>query len=206
MKSGVKLDYETTESYAVTVTATDSDGHSASIDVTITVTDVDEAPKIIVGGLAITGPASANYAENGTGPVATYTLAGPVSDSGRWTLSGDDVGDFSISNSGVLTFVRTPDFENPADEDMDNEYQVTLTARDSEPNTATRDVVVTVTNVDDDEPVIGGDSLLDRYDADDNGEIERFEVFTAIDDYLDEGADAPTRADVFKLIEIYLGD
>ena len=73
----------------VTVTATDSDGLSASIDVTITVTDVDEAPEIIAGGLAITGPASVSYAENGTDPVATYTLAGPecglgkVDDAGR---------------------------------------------------------------------------------------------------------------------------
>ena len=77
----------------VTVTATDSDGLSASIDVTITVTDVDEAPEIIVGGLAISGPSRASYAEDRTDlQVATYTLAGPKSDSGRWTLSGDDAG------------------------------------------------------------------------------------------------------------------
>ena len=48
--------------------------------------------------------------------------------------------------------------------------------------------------------------VVDKYDANENGEIERAEVFAAIDDYLDGGADAPTRADVFKLIEFYLGD
>ena len=88
----------------VTVTATDPGGLSDSVDVTIKVTDVDEAPEIIAGGLAISGPASASYAENGTDPVATYTLAGPESDSGRWTLSGDDASDFRISSDGVLTF------------------------------------------------------------------------------------------------------
>ena len=36
------MDYETKQTYMVTVTATDSFGDSASIDVTIMVTDVDE--------------------------------------------------------------------------------------------------------------------------------------------------------------------
>ena len=51
------------------------------------------------------------------------------------------------------------------------------------------------------------DSLVDRYDENDNGENdERAEVFKAIDEYLDGDAGAPTRADVFKLIDLYLGD
>ena len=202
VKSGVKLDYEATKSYEVTVTATDSDGLSASIDVTITVTDVDEAPKIIVGGLAITGPASANYAENGTGPVATYTLAGPVSDSGRWTLSGDDVGDFRINRDGVLTFRSSPDYENPADADMDNVYLVTLNARDSEPNIATRDVVVTVTDVDD---MVTGDALVDKYDTNNNDMIDKDEMFKAINDRLfGEGTDAISKEDMIDVINLYL--
>ena len=47
----------------VTVTATDPDGLSASIDVTIKVTDVNEAPDV-------TGDATKDYTENGTGSVA----------------------------------------------------------------------------------------------------------------------------------------
>ena len=194
-----ELDYETKETHTVTVAATDPSLASATITVTIMVVGVDEAPEIIVGGLAISGPSSANYAENGTEPVATYTLAGPKSDSGRWTLlSGDDGTDFSISNSGVLTFVRTPDFENPADADMDNVYRVTLTARDSEPNTATRDVVVTVTNVVGDEPVIG-ESLLDRYDANDDGMIEKEEARAAVTDYFNRIIDKEEAREVIKL-------
>ena len=58
VKSGTKLDFETRTTYMVTLTATDSFGDSASIDVTIMVTDVDEAPAISEGGLAITGMSS----------------------------------------------------------------------------------------------------------------------------------------------------
>ena len=77
VKSGTKLDFETRTTYMVTITATDSFSDSASIDVTITVTDVDEAPKISEGGLAITGPAGVDYAETGMGAVETYMVDGP---------------------------------------------------------------------------------------------------------------------------------
>ena len=39
----------------VTVTATDPSGLQATINVTIKVTDADEAPTIMVGGLAVSG-------------------------------------------------------------------------------------------------------------------------------------------------------
>ena len=112
VKSGTKLDFETRTTYMVTVTATDSFGESASIDVTIMVTDVDEAPAISEGGLAITGVARMDYAENETGMVATYTASGPDASMATWSLGGDDAGDFEISSSGELTFVSAPDYEN----------------------------------------------------------------------------------------------
>ena len=58
ISANMKLDKEAKSSHMVTVTATDPDGASASIDVTIMVTDVDEAPMIEVGGLALSGPRS----------------------------------------------------------------------------------------------------------------------------------------------------
>ena len=63
----------------------------------------------------------------------------------------------------MLTFVSSPDYENAADDDMDNTYMVTVMADDGT-YMAMRDVVVTVTNVDDGTttPVIGG-TLLDKY-------------------------------------------
>ena len=77
LNAGTKLDRETKDTYMVKVTATDPNGLSDSVDVTILVTDVDEAPKIITGGLVVTGTSDINYAENGTGMVATYSAVGP---------------------------------------------------------------------------------------------------------------------------------
>ena len=68
--ASAKLDYETKDTYMVTVTARDPEGLSSSVDVTIKVTDVDEAPEI-------SGSSSEMFPENGTGAVATFTADGP---------------------------------------------------------------------------------------------------------------------------------
>ena len=71
--AGTKLDYETKTTYRVTLMAEDSFGASDTIMVTIMVTDVDEKPEM-------TGGAAIEYAENGTGRVATYTAEDPEDD------------------------------------------------------------------------------------------------------------------------------
>ena len=129
----------------VTVTAADPDGEMASVDVTIKVTDVDEAPKIIVGGLVVTGTSDTNYAENGMGMVATYSAAGPDAADATWSLSGADAGAFSISSAGVLTFMAPPNYESPADANTDNTYMVMVNANDGT-NDAMKAVSVRVTN------------------------------------------------------------
>ena len=50
----------------------------------------------------------------------------------------------------MLTFVRAPDYENPADANTDNTYMVTIMADDGT-YMNTRDVTVRVTDVDEDE-------------------------------------------------------
>ena len=174
--AGTKLDYETKQTYMVTLKAEDSFGDYATIDVTIMVTNVDEEPKISEGGLAITGMISVEYAENGTDAVATYTASGPDADSATWTLGGADAGDFEISNAGMLTFRTTPNYEAPADAGTDNVYQVTVEANDGT-NTATKAVTIMVTDVDEDgmvtlssqTPVVGIALTASLTDAD--GEI-----------------------------------
>ena len=140
------LDHEGQDAYMVEVTATDTYGASDSGDVTINVVDVDEAPAIMVGGLAISGPSSVDYAEDRTDAVVTYDAVGPDAAMATWTLEGDDAGEFRISNAGVLTFRISPDYENPADMGMDNIYMVTVKADDGTYDD-THDVTVTVTNV-----------------------------------------------------------
>ena len=141
------LDKETKDTYTVTVTATDPSGETATVTVTIEVTGVDEAPTIMIGGLAISGPSNMDYAENDTGPVATYMVSGPDAASASWSLEGSDAGDFDISGGGVLTFRSSPDYEMPADADTDNTYMVTVKANDGT-YMDTHEVAITVTDVD----------------------------------------------------------
>ena len=148
LSTKVELDKETKDTYTVMVTATDPSGETATVMVTIKVTNVDEAPMIMVGGLAISGMArGVDYAENGTAAVATYTASGPDAASATWSLEGDDAGDFTISG-GMLTFRSSPDYEMPDDADTDNTYMVTVKADDGT-YMDTHDVTVMVTNVDD---------------------------------------------------------
>ena len=148
LQTKAALDKETKDTYVVMVTATDPSNETATVTVTITVTDDDEAPEIMVGGLAISGLARVDYAEDRRDAVETYTASGPDADMATWTLEGDDAGDFDISNAGVLTFVRASDYENPADANTDNTYMVTVKADDGT-YMNTRDVMVMVTNEDD---------------------------------------------------------
>ena len=116
------------------------------------------------------------YAENGSDPVATFTAtdpegAGPL----YWSLATaavdingdndtDDPGeaesnvrdheDLKISQSGVLAFRNSPDFETPTGStgndsptDPSNTYRVIVQASDGT-NTDNFNVIVTVTNVD----------------------------------------------------------
>ena len=164
---GVTIDYETKRSYTVTVTATDPSRASATARVTITVTQMDEPP-------VISGDDPGVYAENGTGRVADYNAVDPERERVVWTLDGDDVGDFSISSAGVLTFNATPDYENPVDDDTDNTYEVTVEASDAGSLKSTREITVTVTNVDEDgtisltarQPKVGVDLTASLTDPD----------------------------------------
>ena len=75
-------------------------------------------------------------------------------------MEGDDESLFEISNAaaaanGQLSFKNAPDFENPADADMDNVYMVTVKVTDNgvankNKMSATRDVMITVTNANED--------------------------------------------------------
>ena len=67
LSTKVELDKETKDTYVVMVTATDPSGETATVMVTIKVTNVDEAPEIMVGGLAISGMARVDYAEDRRG-------------------------------------------------------------------------------------------------------------------------------------------
>ena len=150
------LDYETKDTYMVTVTARDPEGLSSSVDVTIKVTDVDEAPEI-------SGSSSETFPENGDGVVAVFTAVDPEMKSVEWSVEATDPGetgldtdDFTNSalfkideSSGELTFMDAPDFEGPHGGgvgDNSNTYMLVVAASDGE-ETAYKAVAVEVTNV-----------------------------------------------------------
>ena len=131
--AGTMLDYEMKRTYMVTVMAEDSFGATVSIEVTIMVKDLDEVPDV-------SGKDSVMYAENGTRSVATYTATDPEGTAiTSWTLAGTDADVFGI-NDGVLTFLKSPDYEDAKDVAGtqpstavagDNTYEVMVKAMDS---------------------------------------------------------------------------
>ena len=132
--------------YNVTVVA--SDGSLTDTQAfAITVTNVNEAPVITSpnSGNAVTQ----NYAENGTGAVATVVSTDPDGTTPGYTLTGNDASLFSISSGGVLTFNASPNFEAPADSNHDNVYNVTVVASDGSLND-TQTFAITVTDVNED--------------------------------------------------------
>ena len=128
-----ELDYETKKTHTVTVTATDPSQASATITVTIMVVGADEAPEIVGENV------EKDYTENGTGQVHRFTARDPEGRKVYWSLKQDedtnspDTGDFSISDSGVLTFNTPPDFDAPADDGDENTYVVSVVASDDAP-------------------------------------------------------------------------
>lgn len=133
--------------YQVQVTATNQAGRETSQTITFSITGVNEFTPVITsnGGLAL---ASISVAENQTAvttvqatdadaeAVLTYSIIGGV-----------DANNFSIdSSTGILRFVQAPDFETPADADLNNQYIVQVQVSDGV-LTDTQTITVTVTDV-----------------------------------------------------------
>lgn len=87
--------------------------------------------------------------ENTTGVI--YTLTATDADGDALTYgkaSSLDSNDFTINaTTGALSFVATPDFENPTDGDLNNVYKVALTARDSKNAVGTVTLTITVNDL-----------------------------------------------------------
>ena len=125
--------------YEVTITANHGPD-MATRDVAVTVTNVDELGMI-------SGDVNPSYAENEMGPVATYTASGPDAASRlygrrRESMPGPSPSPEAYSPSEVHWTTRTR--RTPMET---TSYKVTVTATYGT-DTATRDVTVTVTNVD----------------------------------------------------------
>ena len=107
--------------------------------VTVTITNVEEPPQYL-GSTDFTGPEISTVG---------FAISATDNDSSvlEYALSGADAAAFSIEGNSSLNFVDPPDFENPADANGDNVYDVTLSITNADA-TITVDLTATVTNVD----------------------------------------------------------
>ena len=135
--------------YEVTVRASDGQVYG-TYEVAVNVEAVDEAPEFRRSSRDIF-----SYRENGASSLYTYRATDPEGAEVAWSVSGTDGGDFEISASGVLSFREPPDYDDPADDDDDNEYEVTVVATDQTGHAASLPVTVTVTDVNEG-PIISG--------------------------------------------------
>ena len=152
VKSGITLNFEgtagqvdncaTLNECVVTVTAADSSGKSNVVTVNIAIVDVDETPTFTAGLNAI------SHDEGGDPQVGNaYVVDDPEGTDITWSVGGTDADDFSISSSGVLEFQNTPDYEASTDSGRNNVYDITVEATDTGDNTVSRNVRVTVENM-----------------------------------------------------------
>ena len=137
-------------SYELIITASDQANNSSELDLSIIVVDdIGSAPQFASDSMSV------GFDENGVSTVYNaLAIDADPGDSVAYSLSGTDANFFSIdASSGALTFVNPPDYEQPADADANNVYELVITATDSPVgNQSQQSLRVTVNNVNDNLP------------------------------------------------------
>ena len=184
----------TANEYKVTVKVTDAGGMSDTHTLAVTVTNINEAPEITTANDDYTElKADENTAT--TEVIKTYVAtdvdAGSVL---TWSLEGNDRADFTITKNtdghGELRFANVPNYENAADSDTNNIYEVTVKVRDNHAGQLS-DTLMVELDVNDvnERPVVSGDAgpsfaeiEFDVLDADLSSTDYEIGVYTAFDE------------------------
>jgi Ca2+-binding RTX toxin-like protein/carbon monoxide dehydrogenase subunit G len=113
----------------------------------------DNAP--VVTSNAAGATASINAAENGTAVTTVTATDADVGSTLTYSIvAGVDAARFTVdASTGALSFISAPDYEHPTDAGANNVYDVTVQVSDGT-LTDTQSIVVTVTDVNDNTPVI----------------------------------------------------
>ena len=133
--------------YELNITASDGTNQGAQA-LTLAVTNVNEPLSFTTTSVNL------STAENNTSFVHIVEAA-VDEDQGQplsYQLSGADQSAFNLdSSTRSLSFVNTPDFDSPADQDRDNAYQIDIIASDGEYE-STQSIAITVTDLNDEAP------------------------------------------------------
>ena len=135
LQTSAALDYETKDSYSVTVSVSDGNGGSDSIDVTINVTGVNDAPVFTYGSSSI------SFSVNKGSRLGVSIYA---------TDDDDDTLTYSLGGTDASLFSFDSDYENylqsnsALDYDGKSSYSVTITVSDGKGGSDT--IAVTITD------------------------------------------------------------
>lgn len=123
--------------HTVTATATDfSDNESEPSTVSITIDTTN--PDIIVNS-------NYEYAENGT--AAVFHVDATDATDVTYTLAGADANLFFLDANGDVSFINPPNYENAQDSGKNSVYDISVVATDAAGNVSSKDVTVSVTDV-----------------------------------------------------------
>ena len=221
MQTKAPLNRASRTSYEVTVSVSDSkddDGNpdtaidtmtTVTINVTTTTTTTTTSSSGGGGGGGggggsanrppeITGPKNLQYPENSTEPVATYEAVDPEGTAIRWEIEDTDEEHFRISEDGVLSFKKPPDYENPVDFRLNNTYEIRLLAFDSGRPSRSDRLQVRIEIKDVDLP-----GVPEGYDANDDEMIALEETIVAVAAF-SEGV--ITREEATAIIKLYFSN
>jgi hypothetical protein len=122
--------------------------------------NIQEVEAYLVTTIAPVIESGGNFvaAENQTA-VGTVVASDTVGDVLTYSLSGADASALNISNTGVLSFVSAPDFETKA------QYDATVTVVDSNGNSVSQAISISITDANDSAPIITSSS---SFSADEN--------------------------------------
>ncbi len=131
-----------------------SDGSkSTTQDIQVTVLDVNDAPNITSASVWTVAENQNSAADvdavDQDGDMLTYSISGGV-----------DASKFNInSKSGVVTFITTPDKDNPHDDGKDNQYDLTVTVTDGKGGSSVQSLEVNVSDANDLPTITSGASF-----------------------------------------------
>jgi hypothetical protein len=125
--------------YEVQVTADDGQGNMTPQLISVTVTNAV---------VTFTSSNLVNVPENATSVILDVNADSNETGSPTYSITGGaDMGDFTIDMvTGELSFAVTPDFEAPADSDVNNVYVIQVTADDGLGGTQVQTITINVSN------------------------------------------------------------